>query len=34
MIKQILSDKIKDPIEYLKRLEFHKNAKSLDDYIV
>ena len=25
---------IKDPIEYLKRLEFHKNAKSLDDYIV
>ena len=26
--------KIKDPIEYLKRLEFHKNAKSLDDYIV
>tara|TARA_Y100000816_G_scaffold7713_1_gene4873 strand:- start:586 stop:1554 length:969 start_codon:yes stop_codon:yes gene_type:complete len=26
--------KIKDPIEYLKRLEFHKNAKSLDDYMV
>ncbi len=26
--------KIKDPIEYLKRLEFHKNAKGLDDYMV
>ena len=24
--------KIKDPIEYLKRLEFHKNAKSYEDY--
>ena len=26
--------KIKDPIEYLKRLEFHKNAKSLEDYLI
>jgi len=25
--------KIKDPIEYLKRLEFHKNAKSFEDYL-
>ena len=24
--------KIKDPIEYLKRLEFHKNAKNFEDY--
>ena len=24
--------KIKDPIEYLKRLEFHKNSKSHEDY--
>jgi len=24
--------KIKDPMEYLKRLEFHKNAKSYEDY--
>jgi homoserine kinase type II len=24
--------KVKDPIEYLKRLEFHKNAKSFEDY--
>ena len=24
--------KIKDPIEYLKRLEFHKNAKNYEDY--
>ena len=24
--------KIKDPIEYLKRLEFHKNSKSFEDY--
>jgi homoserine kinase type II len=24
--------KVKDPIEYLKRLEFHKNAKSHEDY--
>ena len=24
--------KIKDPIEYLKRLEFHKNSKSYEDY--
>ncbi len=24
--------KIKDPIEYLKRLEFHKNAKNHEDY--
>ncbi len=26
--------KIKDPIEYLKRLEFHKNSKSFEDYVV
>ena len=25
--------KIKDPIEYLKRLDFHKNAKNHEDYI-
>ena len=24
--------KIKDPMEYLKRLEFHKNAKTHKDY--
>ena len=24
--------KVKDPIEYLKRLEFHKNSKSYEDY--
>ena len=24
--------KIKDPIEYLKRLEFHKNSKNFEDY--
>ncbi len=24
--------KVKDPIEYLKRLEFHKNAKNCEDY--
>ena len=24
--------KVKDPIEYLKRLEFHKNSKNLEDY--
>ena len=24
--------KVKDPIEYLKRLEFHKNAKDYEDY--
>ena len=24
--------KVKDPIEYLKRLEFHKNSKSFEDY--
>ena len=24
--------KVKDPIEYLKRLEFHKNAKNYEDY--
>ena len=24
--------KIKDPMEYLKRLEFHKNAKTHEDY--
>ncbi len=24
--------KIKDPMEYLKRLEFHKNSKSFEDY--
>ena len=24
--------KIKDPMEYLKRLEFHKNAKNFEDY--
>ena len=23
---------IKDPIEYLKRLEFHKNSKNFEDY--
>ena len=34
MIKQIPSDKIKDPEEYLKRLEFHKNAKSFEDYLI
>ena len=26
--------KIKDPEEYLKRLEFHKNAKSFEDYLI
>ena len=26
--------KIKDPIEYLKRLEFHKNAKDFGDYFI
>ncbi len=26
--------KIKDPIEYLRRLEFHKNAKSYEDYLL
>ena len=26
--------KIKDPIEYLKRLEFHKNAKNFEDYLI
>ena len=26
--------KIKDPIEYLKRLEFHKNAKGFEDYLL
>ena len=26
--------KIKDPIEYLKRLEFHKNSKNFEDYVV
>ena len=26
--------KIKDPIEYLKRLEFHKNAKDFEDYFI
>ena len=26
--------KVKDPIEYLKRLEFHKNAKNFEDYII
>ena len=26
--------KIKDPIEYLKRLEFHKNARSFEDYLI
>ena len=26
--------KIKDPMEYLKRLEFHKNAKSFEDYLI
>ena len=26
--------KIKDPEEYLKRLEFHKNAKSYEDYLI
>ena len=24
--------KIKDPMEYLKRLEFHKNSKNFEDY--
>jgi homoserine kinase type II len=24
--------KVKDPLEYLKRLEFHKNSKSFEDY--
>ena len=24
--------KVKDPIEYLKRLEFHKNSKNHEDY--
>jgi len=24
--------KIKDPVEYLKRLEFHNNAKDYEDY--
>ena len=24
--------KVKDPIEYLKRLEFHKNSKNFEDY--
>ena len=24
--------KIKDPIEYLKRLDFHKNSKNFEDY--
>ena len=26
--------KIKDPEEYLKRLEFHKNAKGFEDYLI
>ncbi len=26
--------KIKDPEEYIKRLEFHKNAKSFEDYLI
>ena len=26
--------KTKDPIEYLKRLEFHKNAKNFEDYLI
>ena len=25
--------KVKDPIEYLKRLEFHKNSKNFEDYL-
>ena len=24
--------KVKDPLEYLKRLEFHKNSKGYEDY--
>ena len=24
--------KVKDPLEYLKRLEFHKNSKGFEDY--
>ena len=24
--------KIKDPLEYLKKLEFHKNSKNYEDY--
>ena len=26
--------KVKDPMEYLKRLEFHKNSKSFEDYFL
>ena len=26
--------KIKDPIEYLKRLEFQKNEKGFEDYLI
>ena len=26
--------KIKDPEEYLKRLEFHKNARGFEDYFI
>ena len=26
--------KVKDPIEYLRRLEFHKNAKNFEDYLI
>ena len=26
--------KIKDPEEYLKRLEFHKNTRSFEDYLI
>ena len=26
--------KIKDPIEYLKRLEFHKNSRNFEDYFL
>ena len=26
--------KVKDPIEYLKRLEFHKNSRNFEDYFL
>ena len=26
--------KVKDPMEYLVRLEFHKNAKNFEDYFI
>ena len=27
-----LFNSVKDPLEYLKRLEFHKNSKNYEDY--